>query len=89
MKLEVFLVLQHRKNILEKNLIDVTSGSDISINELWNRIHYKVEEYVAVGAEDAEIKEMVSRMVGNYELRTSKIEKKTKLLMKKWGFNLD
>lgn len=86
MKLEAFLVLQHRKNILEKNLIDTSGGSDISINDLWMRIYYKVEEYLAVESEPEEIKEMVERMVGGYELRTKKLEKDTKSLMEKMGF---
>ena len=87
MKLKQFIKLQKRKNILEKNLIDTSSGSDISINDLWQKVYYKVEEYLAVGSETEEIKEMVIRTVGQYELRTPKITKDTRALMEKMGFD--
>lgn len=87
MKLKQFIKLQKRKNILEKNLIDTTGGSDIAINDLWQNVYYKVEEYLAVGSEVEEIKEMVLRVIGNYELRTNKIKKDTRALMENMGFD--
>lgn len=87
MKLNEFIKLQKRKNILQKNLIDTSGGSDISINELWQKIYYKVEEYLAVGSEVEEIKEMVERIVRGYELRTKKITKDTRNLMEEMGFD--
>lgn len=87
MKLKEFLKLQKRKNILEKNLIDTTGGSDITINDLWQKIYYKIEEFLAVESEEAEIKEMVIRTIRQYELRTPKIEKNTRALMEKMGFD--
>lgn len=87
MKLKQFIKLQKRKNILEKNLIDTTGGNDIAINDLWQNVYYKVEEYLAVGSEVEEIKEMVLRVIGNYELRTNKIKKDTRALMENMGFD--
>ena len=87
MKLKEFLKLQKRKNILEKNLIDTTGGSDITINDLWQKIYYKIEEFLAVESEEAEIKEMVIRTISQYELRTPKNEKNTRALMEKMGFD--
>jgi len=87
LKLKQFIKLQKRKNILEKNLIDTTGGSDIAINDLWQNVYYKVEEYLAVGSEVEEIKEMVLRVIGNYELRTNKIKKDTRALMENMGFD--
>jgi len=87
LKLNQFIKLQKRKNILEKNLIDTTGGNDLSINELWNKIYYKVEEYLAVGSEREEIQEMVSRTVSPYELRTNKLKKDTRKLMEDMGFD--
>lgn len=87
MKLSQFIKLQNKKDIFEKNLIDTSGyGSDISINDLWNRIYYKVEEWIACGSGEDEIKGMVEREIREYELRTPKLTAKTKALMESMGF---
>lgn len=89
MKLSEFIKLQNRKLTHEKELINTSGYGDISINELWSRIYYKTEEWVARGCDDAEIKEMIEREVGDYELRTTKIKEKTKSSMLNLGFNFE
>ena len=88
MKLKEFLKLQNG-NHFDKHLINVGGGSDASVTEIWNRIYYKVEEYLAGESDVKEIKEMIDRVLNDYELRTPEIKEKTKVLMQSMGFKFD